>query len=98
MSTAAQDQADAAPMRREMVRRLIEVHGGTARAFSEGEGKGAMFELELPLAVSLAPRVEEDLRPTRSLRVVVCDDESDICDLAANLLLRQRPRDVDRRR
>jgi signal transduction histidine kinase len=69
-----------------IVRRLIEVHEGTVRAFSEGEGKGATFELELPLAASVAPHVEEDLRPTRPLRVVVCEDAHDIRELAADLL------------
>jgi CheY-like chemotaxis protein len=69
-----------------IVRRLIDVHGGSARAFSQGEGKGATFELELPLAMSVAPHVEEDLRPSRPLRVVVCEDAHDIRELAADLL------------
>jgi CheY-like chemotaxis protein len=62
------------------------VHDGTVRASSEGEGKGATFELELPLALSVAPHVEEDLRPSRPLRVVVCEDAHDIRELAADLL------------
>ena len=32
-----------------IVRHLVEMHGGTAQAFSEGEGKGAMFVIQLPL-------------------------------------------------
>ncbi|HEX5060348.1 MAG TPA: response regulator [Kofleriaceae bacterium] len=69
-----------------IVRRLVGVHGGRVRAFSEGEGRGATFEISLPLAATAAPRVEEDLRPTRSLRVVVCEDAHDIRELAADLL------------
>jgi signal transduction histidine kinase len=69
-----------------IVRRLIEVHDGSVRVFSDGEGKGAAFELELPLAVSVAPHVEEDLRPIRPLRVLLCEDAHDIRELAADVL------------
>ncbi|HEY5944124.1 MAG TPA: response regulator [Kofleriaceae bacterium] len=69
-----------------IVRRLVEVHGGTVRAFSHGEGHGASFEIELPLATSVAPHIEEDLRPTRPLRVVLCEDANDIRELAADML------------
>jgi signal transduction histidine kinase len=32
------------------VRNLTELHGGTVAAFSEGEGRGARFEITLPTA------------------------------------------------
>ncbi|MFB2938532.1 PAS domain S-box protein [Aerosakkonemataceae cyanobacterium BLCC-F154] len=32
-----------------IVRRLVELHGGTVQAYSEGEGKGATFTVKLPL-------------------------------------------------
>jgi signal transduction histidine kinase len=32
-----------------IVRRLVELHGGTATAESEGEGRGATFRIRLPL-------------------------------------------------
>ena len=69
-----------------IVRRLVEVHGGVVRANSAGEGRGSAFEIDLPLAASVAPRVEEDIRPARPLRVVVCEDAHDIRELAADLL------------
>ena len=51
-------QADASTTRRHgglglglaIVRHLAELHGGTVRAASEGEGRGATFTLTLPLA------------------------------------------------
>ena len=33
-----------------IVRHLVELHGGTARAESKGEGKGSTFTIRLPLA------------------------------------------------
>jgi PAS domain S-box-containing protein len=38
-----------------IVRHLIELHGGTVRAFSDGEGSGATFMLQLPQAPVTAP-------------------------------------------
>lgn len=35
-----------------IVRHLVELHGGTVRAESEGEGKGAAFTIKLPLGVA----------------------------------------------
>ncbi len=52
-------QADASTTRRHgglglglsIVRQIVEMHGGTVRTGSEGEGKGAAFTVSLPLAV-----------------------------------------------
>lgn len=56
-------QADASMTRRHgglglglaIVKQLIEQHGGTVRADSGGEGQGASFTIELPLAKQQAP-------------------------------------------
>ncbi len=32
-----------------IVRRLVELHGGTVKAYSEGPGRGAQFTVEVPL-------------------------------------------------
>ena len=38
-----------------IVRHLVELHGGTIRASSDGEGKGSMFTVWLPLKDSVSP-------------------------------------------
>jgi CheY-like chemotaxis protein len=63
-----------------LVKRLIELQGGTVRAFSDGAGKGSTFLIELP-------RLREDVRPrmaqagparrTGPLNVLVVDDNED---------------------
>jgi signal transduction histidine kinase len=35
-----------------IVRHVIELHGGTVTAHSEGEGRGASFAIELPVAIA----------------------------------------------
>jgi signal transduction histidine kinase len=74
-----------------LVKRLIELHGGTVRATSDGKGKGATFEIRLPL---VEQAMLEKLKPMRNktgpqdrpLRAVVCDDATDLRDLVADLL------------
>src|SRR6185295_6155893 len=57
-------QADGSPSRRQpglglglsIVRHLVEMHGGTVKADSPGEGQGATFEVSLPIpALRRAP-------------------------------------------
>jgi signal transduction histidine kinase len=74
-----------------LVRRLVELHGGTVRASSEGQGKGATFEIRLPLMSETVrdpqPPVSNKAGPqSRPLRAVVCDDAPDLRDLVADLL------------
>ena len=51
-----------------IVRNLVELHGGSVRAESEGPGKGSSFRVMLPLSPLQAPQSEEGLRahPTAS--------------------------------
>lgn len=70
-----------------VVRRLVEMHGGTVTARSEGLGKGAVFEMELPRI-----RLEESVgAPAEALavkpqRVLVVDDNADAADTLAEYL------------
>ncbi|HYO13988.1 MAG TPA: PAS domain-containing protein [Thermoanaerobaculia bacterium] len=80
-----------------IVRQLVELHGGTVRAESPGEGRGATFVVSLPLAVSSEP---EERRRTQAadggsrsvslegVRVLVVDDEADARDLLGQILSR----------
>jgi CheY-like chemotaxis protein len=84
-----------------LVRHLVELHGGSVTAESEGEGKGAVFRVKLPLVAALVPTKEERVHPTarqlmtayhgpslRGLRVLVVDDDPDALDLIATVLRR----------
>jgi len=64
-----------------LVRRLIELQGGSVRAFSEGPGKGSTFLIELPLLNGKAsPRAVEraiDRKRIAPLCVLIVDDNED---------------------
>jgi signal transduction histidine kinase/CheY-like chemotaxis protein len=66
-----------------LVRSLVELHGGTVQAHSEGLGKGSTFQVRLPRATPDAPRVHAlasgnpaPIRP-EPLRILVVDDNVD---------------------
>jgi PAS domain S-box-containing protein len=67
-----------------LVRRLVEMHGGTVSAASAGAGYGSTFEVRLPLALGdgalerrATQRTLNDASPLASLRVLVVDDNVD---------------------
>jgi two-component system CheB/CheR fusion protein len=62
-----------------VVRSLVEMHGGTIAAHSDGPGKGSTFVMRLPLSPnSITPAVhaEQSSRPVGK-RVVVIEDNAD---------------------
>ncbi|MBY0277771.1 response regulator [Candidatus Binatia bacterium] len=79
-----------------IVANLVELHGGTVQAYSEGSGRGARFVVRLPrCAASPAtalPAESELASPPpatpdlRGLRVLVIDDEADVRSGLARLL------------
>jgi len=75
-----------------LVRSLVEMHGGSVQAFSEGRGKGSEFVVRLPLlGTGAAPvgggQAPSGLRsPHFSLNVLVVDDNVDAAESLALLL------------
>lgn len=63
-----------------LVRRLVELHGGTVTAHSEGPNRGSEFRLRLPIVASGAQETFTVTRhppAARSLRVLIVDDNRD---------------------
>jgi CheY-like chemotaxis protein/two-component sensor histidine kinase len=73
-----------------LVKAIVEMHGGTVHAYSQGQGKGAEFELRLPLVAqgSNSQRSEEEPgeKATRAMTFLVVDDIRDSADSLALLL------------
>jgi PAS domain S-box-containing protein len=80
-----------------IVRHIVELHGGTVSARSEGAGKGAHFVVRLPLRVaerSAHPAVAEPPAPRLDgVSVLVVDDDADTRDLV-RMVLSQRGAEV----
>lgn len=74
-----------------LVHRIVQLHGGTAEAQSDGPGKGSEFILRLPLVpepgVQHSPPAEEPSgeRPD-GMRVLVVDDNIDACTMLSHAL------------
>jgi CheY-like chemotaxis protein len=81
-----------------LVRHIVELHGGTVRATSDGPNRGATFVLELPIRAlsqpaperpALPPSGTSQPSPSASLsevRVLVVDDEVDAREVIASVL------------
>jgi signal transduction histidine kinase len=81
-----------------IVRHLVELHGGTVTASSEGEGRGATFTVTVPVAPArtvestteqlAASEAIGQLPSLAGLRVLVVDNEADARALVATVLER----------
>lgn len=82
-----------------IVRHLLEMHGGSVHAESEGEGKGATFFVSLPLrpthlhatdrrdaGLAAGPLELSDDLQLKGVRVLVVDDEADSREMLATML------------
>ncbi|MBN3951681.1 MAG: response regulator [Nostoc sp. NMS7] len=79
-----------------IVRNIIEMHGGIVKAESEGEGKGAIFTVSLPLLPDESPSLTDEQNypaflATNSLlltglRVLVVEDDDDSRDFITFVL------------
>jgi CheY-like chemotaxis protein/two-component sensor histidine kinase len=69
-------------------RRLVEMHGGTVEARSEGEGRGSEFIVRLPLASASAPTASAASPVVRfpGVRMLVVDDNEDAAFILGMLL------------
>ena len=74
-----------------LVQSLVQMHGGSVSAHSDGEGKGSTFTMKLPLAKSeissaVSASRADDIFPYQSLRILVADDNKDAANTLSNLL------------
>jgi PAS domain S-box-containing protein len=78
-----------------IVRHLVELHGGSVEASSDGPGTGATFTVRLPLASTPSEVVTQEVvtkelhlcpPELNGLRVLLVDDEIDILDLVHDVL------------
>ncbi len=77
-----------------LVRYLVELHGGTIEAASEGEGRGATFKVTLPVRAVATPIMEAGSAPIAvessedlaGVRALVVDDEDDARQLVTAAL------------
>ncbi|MEO8223501.1 MAG: ATP-binding protein, partial [Gammaproteobacteria bacterium] len=77
-----------------IVKSLVELHGGTVVAQSDGEGRGARFTIHLPQGVAHEPAEPESRAPgparhpmtLDAARVLLVDDEADVREMLRRVL------------
>jgi len=73
-----------------VVQQLVELHGGSVTANSEGLGQGATFTIRLPRSVDtkqrLAPLLDLSIRTLQGMEVLVVDDSEDTTEMVRHLL------------
>jgi two-component system CheB/CheR fusion protein len=70
-----------------LVKGLIELHGGTVSADSEGPGKGTTFTIELPLVTApVVPAPSAAVLPPHPVSILIVEDNEDTADLLGELL------------
>lgn len=69
-------------------KRLVELHGGRIVVASDGEGRGSVFTVELPLAPASDTAVVATVAPTtrRTLRILIVDDNVEGAEMLGMLL------------
>ena len=64
-----------------LVKALVEMHGGTVQAHSDGPGKGSVFTVRLPSTTARARAALSSPAPASGVRVLVVDDNDDVRDM-----------------
>lgn len=81
-----------------IVRHLVELHGGTVSAHSDGNGRGATFTVRLPIMPLRVPsasslqtgewKIRMEVEPILAgLKVLIVDDEEDARQMLAHMLI-----------
>lgn len=73
-----------------IVKGMVELHGGSVTAYSDGLGKGAQFTIRLPSGLNELNQPEVNGQPfkkeIRSLKILVIDDIPDVAEIICALL------------
>ena len=75
-----------------LTQRLVQMHGGSVKAYSDGIGKGSRFHVQLPLVKAGMPQASAEQAPpaqaraVRSLKILVADDNVDAAETLCALL------------
>ena len=74
-----------------MVKSLVEMHGGTVKALSDGVGRGTEMVVRMPLEASTVPTAaagdgQRNERPHDGTRVLVVEDNPDTADIMEMIL------------
>jgi len=84
-----------------IVKQLVDLHGGTIAATSDGEGKGATFRILLPVQPERLDEVREpdhgrnieesktaaeDSEKLKNIKLLLVDDEPDSCEVVQRIL------------
>jgi two-component system, sensor histidine kinase len=67
-----------------LAHRIVELHAGTLTVYSEGRGRGSMFEIRLPIAEDVVVPITASV-PER-IKTIVIDDNDDARELITALL------------
>lgn len=70
-----------------LVKSLVEIHGGTVRAFSSPSAKGSRFEIRVPrMHVAETPQHPTAAPAVNAMRILIVDDNEDAANTLADVL------------
>lgn len=75
-----------------LVRKLIELHGGSIEVESEGQHKGSTFKVSLPIVLQAtineksSQNIEENAAASGNLKILIVDDNKELADTLAMMI------------